>query len=140
MISYSFIYSSVLESEEKMLSDLATLLNENQILNPERYGFMLVVSEAFTNALLHGNQLIPSKNIYLHVEINKNQLSADIIDEGELGLKQIKAKKPSILNEPNGRGVDLIRHYATDATFTEAENGGTKVTVNMKIKLEKITY
>ena len=140
MASYSFIYSSVLESEEKMLSDLATLLNDNNILNPERYGFMLVVSEAFTNALLHGNQLIPSKNIYLHVDIKKNELSADIIDEGEQGLNQIETKKPSVLNEPNGRGVDLIRHYATEATFSEAENGGTKVSVLIRRKLEKITY
>ena len=140
MASYSFVYASVLDSEDKMLSDLAAILTENKIMNPERYGFMLVISEAFTNALLHGNQLVPSKNIYLHVSIKTNQLSADIIDEGELGLKQIQTKKPSELHGVNGRGVDLINHYATDATFSEAENGGTKVSILMKRKSEKITY
>ncbi len=122
-----------------MLSDLASVLTENMILNPERYGFMLVISEAFTNALLHGNQLNPTKNIYLHVVIKPNQLTADIIDEGELGLQQIQTKKPSELYAANGRGVDLIRHYSTSASFSEAENGGTKVSIVLERKLEKIT-
>ncbi len=140
MTTYSFIYPSVLDSEERMLGDLASILTENNIVNPERYEFMLVISEAFTNALLHGNQLNPHKKIYLQVTINKKQLIADIIDEGELGLKEIQTKKPSELYGTNGRGIDLIRHYANHSGFTEAENGGTKVSIVMERKLEKITY
>lgn len=139
MVSYSFIYQSVIDSEEKMLSDLAAVLTENNIINPERYRFMLIISEAFTNALLHGNQLNPNKNIYLHIDININQLFADIIDEGELGLEQIQAKKPSELYRSSGRGVDLIRHYSTEVTFSEADNGGTKVSIVKDRELEKIT-
>ena len=138
MATYNFTYAAVLDSEEKMLSDLAAILAEQLITNPLRYEFMLVISEAFTNALLHGNKLNPDKNIYLMVDINTNRLSADIIDEGESGLKQIQTKKPSELYNENGRGVDLINHYSTFAEFGVTENGGTKVSVSIERKLEKI--
>ncbi len=139
MATYIFTYASVLESEESMLSDLAKVLSENSIVNSERNDFMLIISEAFTNALLHGNQMNPNKNIYLHIDIKSNQLSADIIDEGELGLREIQSKKPSELYGTNGRGVDLIRHYSSHVDFTEAENGGTKVSMVLDRKLEKVT-
>lgn len=139
MANYSYTYISTLESEEKMLSDLAAILTQHQVQNPERYAFMLIVSEAFTNALLHGNQMNSKKKIYLNVDVNSKQLSADITDEGEAGLKHIEAKKPSQLEEPNGRGVDLIRLYASSAEFSETENGGTKVSIVVERKLEKVT-
>ena len=139
MAVYEYKYQSVLESEDKMLSDLAAILTKHDIQNPERYGFMLAVSEAFTNALLHGNVLNPNKTISLFIEIKPNRLSADIIDEGKGGIDKIERKKPSDLYDVGGRGVDLIRHYAGKVEFKEEKHGGVKVTVIFEIEKEKIT-
>ena len=138
MAIYKFTYKTTLSSEDKMLSDLAAILTQNNVQNPQRYEFMLVVSEAFTNALLHGNQMNPEKKIYMIVDVNSTQLSADIIDEGEQGIKPIETKKPSKLEEPNGRGVDLIRLYTSSVDFSETESGGTKVSMVLERKLEKV--
>lgn len=139
MAVHHYTYFSVLEAEDQMLSDLAALLAQHGIQNPQKYSFMLSVSEAFTNALMHGNNLDPSKKIKLSIEIKPNQLYADITDEGCGGLERIAHKKHSEVYDEGGRGVDLIRHYATSVEFNEAVTGGITVTVIIDREQEQIT-
>lgn len=138
MAVYELEYPSRIETEDKMLSDLAALLTKHDVHNPERYGFMLTISEAFTNALLHGNNLDPDKKVRISIDIKPNKIIADIIDEGKGGLDKIKHKKPSVLMGEGGRGVDLMNHYAGKVEFTEDLNGGVKVTVTFERDKEKI--
>ncbi|KAA3637686.1 MAG: ATP-binding protein [Calditrichaeota bacterium] len=139
MSVYKYEYLSVIESEDKMLSNLAHVLTKEGVENPERYGFMLAISEAFTNALLHGNRLDPTKKIWINLEIKSNSLKADIIDEGKGGIDQINKRKPSKLLDTNGRGVDLIEYYAAEYDISEYKNGGVKVSVTFDRDKETIS-
>ena len=129
MPAYEFTYPSTVVSEDKMLDELATVLQANGIPENMRNWFMLAVSEAFTNALVHGNKRNPRNTIKLVLFINNSLLAADIIDEGQGGLAKIKRRQPPTVLSEGGRGVDLMRHYASAVRFTETESGGLKVSL-----------
>ena len=129
MPTYEFTYPSTVASEDKMLDELATVLQANGIPEDMQNWFMLAVSEAFTNALVHGNKRNPRKTIKLALFINNSLLAADIIDEGQGGLTKIKRRKPPTMLSEGGRGVDLMRHYASAVGFTQTESGGLKVSL-----------
>ncbi len=133
MPRYAFDYPSRSDSEARAMDDLFGLLEEHQIPHELRQHFALAVSEAFTNALVHGNRRQAEKIIHLEVEINDDLLSADITDEGSGGLDRIANRSTAGLLAEGGRGIDLIRHY-TDASFSETPNGGLRVTIVMNRK------
>ena len=129
MVRLDRTYPSVLESAEQLHVELVDVLDSEQVPPDMKQCFLLAVSEAATNAIIHGNRRDPHKKIYLSVLVNESFLLADITDEGTDGLAKVSRRKvPDILSE-NGRGVDLIKHYADAVTFEEAANGGLKVSI-----------
>jgi serine/threonine-protein kinase RsbW len=138
MARYDIKYKTIISSQNKMMADLDQILDENQIVNPIRNHFKIAVSEAFTNALIHGNKLEANKIILVAININEFELSADIIDEGQDGLENIKNKKPATLVSESGRGVDLIKHFASQIEFKEIITGGLKVSIKFDRKERKI--
>ncbi len=132
MAVYELIYPSVLDSEEPMLENLQVLLYEHGVCDRDTRDFMLAVSEAFTNALLHGNRCRPNKEIKVLININHKVLCADVIDQGRGGEDKVKQKRPSSLLSEGGRGVDLMRYCATDVRFVEDEKGGLKVSIRLE--------
>ncbi len=131
MAEYRFAYQSVSESEEIMLDDLEAVLRKHQIEASLHHRFVLAVSEAFTNALVHGNAYDPKKEIRMRLEVNEFEVTADISDEGRDGLARVGRKKPPALLAEGGRGIDLIRHYASRVEFSETDSGGLNVTIGM---------
>jgi len=128
---FHFSYPSVMESEERMMDDIYAVLRENNITGRLRYRFLLTVSEAFTNALVHGNEYDPEKEIKIHLIINENQLCADITDQGRGGLKKVKDKKPNTLLSTGGRGIDLMKNYSNRVKFIEENKGGLTVSISI---------
>ncbi len=112
-----------------MLDEVATILQANGISEHRQNSFMLAVSEAFSNALIHGNERNPLKTIKLVLFINNDLLTADIIDEGRGGLAKITRRPPPTALSEGGRGVDLMRHYASAVRFSETDDGGLKVSL-----------
>ena len=131
----TFQYQSNPESSEQMLDDLNDLLDIREISPQEKYSFLLAISEAFTNAIIHGNRCNPEKSVKLTVSVNENELSADIEDEGQGGLKKINKRQPSEPFAEGGRGIDLLEHYATAVGYAESSAGG--VTVSIKVLRQK---
>ncbi len=129
MATYQYEYPSVLASEEKMLTDIELVLSRHDVAGRAARAFTLAVSEAFTNALTHGNGLDPEKTVTVRLTINKTDLIADIIDQGQDALRRIADRKPAQLMSEGGRGVDLIRHYSDSAEFTETDTGGLHVSI-----------
>lgn len=111
------------------MDDLAAVIAECSIESTLGRALTLAVSEASTNALIHGNQLDPAKSIKFRVAVNDRQVAADIIDQGKQGVRQIEARGQSSVLDEGGRGVDLIRHYADLVSFTETSHGGLKVSI-----------
>ncbi len=132
MAAYELTYPSILESEELMLDKLQALLEEHGVCDRERRDFMLAVSEAFTNALLHGNHCRPNKKIKVLIDINREVLCADVIDQGRGGADRVRKKPPSSLLSEGGRGIDLMCAYATDVRFVEDDKGDLTVSIRLE--------
>lgn len=100
----------------------------------DTYGnIMLALSEAVTNAIIHGNQQDESKKVQINAQHKDSKLVVSIKDEGD-GFDP--ATLPDPLQDENllkegGRGVYLIEQYSDDVTYSE---GGTKITIEFMLE------
>ena len=129
MPSYLFQYPSTGGAHDRALDDLFRSLTECGIGGDLKHAISVSVSEAFTNAVVHGNRANSAKLVILRLEVNDRQITADIVDQGMGGLKRIESRRPSRELDEGGRGVDLIRHYADSCQFKETDDGGLQVTI-----------
>ena len=119
-----FVYCSNLAAEGKMFTDLEVAFRRFQIEGRLVNDIKLCISEAFSNALIHGNNLDPSKRVILTLSVNAKEVRADIEDEGQGASGKIQSRqKPSVVDE-NGRGVDLIQRYASRVIMDKSASGG----------------
>lgn len=132
-------YPSTPESVGVMLDDLTAVLSAAQVDQGLIRRMLLAVSEAFTNALIHGNNLQPHKLISVRLVVNETQVVADISDTGKGGLQRIENKGPVTPESESGRGIDLIRHFASSTNFRETTAGGLQVTLTF-MRLNKNTF
>ncbi|MEW5797085.1 MAG: ATP-binding protein [Candidatus Zixiibacteriota bacterium] len=130
MPSYTFAYPSTREANDRMLDDLRRKLGEDRVDPDLINGISLTVSEAFTNAVMHGNREDRTKKVTLLLQVNECEIIADIIDEGSGGLERINSRRPPAVYDEGGRGIDLIRYYADGCRFSETADGGLRVTVH----------
>ena len=114
-----------LQSSYEALELLEGLLNELQVVlnfDDDFYArLMLSVSEAATNAIVHGNKLNPSKKVTIVVEANTHTLAFTIKDEGD-GFNPDNIPNPleeEHLLIPSGRGVFLIKEYADELEYQD---------------------
>jgi serine/threonine-protein kinase RsbW len=119
-----FLYNSSLESENKMYDDVRKFLSDGGIGGIMLFKVLLAVSEAFTNALVHGNSLNPKKVIELSLEVNDRLVKADIIDEGAGEIDDLISRKPPDQLQEGGRGVDLMEHIADDFNASKHKKTG----------------
>ena len=127
-------YPSVLTSEVEMSNRLEEVLTANHVSGDERKALVLAVSEAFTNALIHGNKFDAKKTIKIVLDINENELRADIIDQGKDGLNKVNKPRRTDILAVGGRGIRLIEHYATDVQFEQTGDGGIKISILIERK------
>ena len=103
---------------EKLIDDIKT---EYQI-HEECYGNMLVaVTEAVNNAMQHGNKYDPAKMVNITYEVDADQISFTISDQGS-GFDYLNLPDPTDpenLEKPAGRGVFLMKHLADQIIFSE---------------------
>ena len=137
MPEYNLTYRSVDESESLALDNLADILAENEVDEETTHRVMLSISEAYTNAYVHGNQKNPELAIKIRLTMNENQIHADITDEGKGGLERIGQIQPPGPLAEGGRGVALIRHYADEVTFGESDTGGLRVSVLIRREVKQ---
>lgn len=139
MTDFRFIYPSLPEMADQALDDLLQVLGEYSVEEDLVRGLSLTVSEAFTNAAIHGNCGSPDRKVHMILHVRENEVVADIIDHGKGGMEQIDSRKPATEMDEGGRGVDLIRHYADSSHFAETEDGGLKVSIVFSRKRQKTT-
>lgn len=95
---------------------------------------MLTLSEAVNNAIIHGNNGNPEKEVVVLSTLDEENrvLTISVEDEGEgFDPEEIPdpLKEENLLNE-GGRGVYLIKQYADDLQFSK---GGSKATITFEL-------
>ncbi len=101
-------------------------------VDEDNYGNVLIaVTEAFNNAVVHGNGNDASKKVHVKVGHTENELCFTLQDEGT-GFDFDNVADPTApenIEKENGRGIYLMRHLADGVEF---ENEGREVCVVFK--------
>ncbi len=93
------------------------------------YGNVLIaVTEAFNNAVIHGNKYKINSNVFIKVLEGDCNFVFQIDDEGNgFDFDNLPdPTQPENLEKENGRGVFLMKSLAEDVVF---ENNGTRVKI-----------
>lgn len=103
---------------ERLIDDLRTEFD----IHEDVYGNMLVaVTEAVNNAIFHGNQSDPAKEVSIKYALADDKMSFTIKDEG-LGFDYYNLPDPTApenLEKPTGRGIFLMKNLADQLIFAE---------------------
>ena len=92
-----------------------------------------IVSEAVSNAIIHGYRLDASKEVTIKATIEKDTLSLVISDYG-VGIENIElALKPSYTTRPDleraGMGLTIVQSLCDEFAIRSVIGMGTKITV-----------
>ncbi len=102
-------------------------------LSDEVYGNVLVATmEATNNAIIHGNNSDPSKNVKIEMLMDRKELMVHIEDQGH-GFDYATVPDPTApenLEKINGRGIFLMERLSDEILYLE---NGRIVVLKFKI-------
>lgn len=103
---------------EKAIDELSIELD----LSDEVYGNVLVATmEATNNAIIHGNNSDPGKNVKIEIHMDQSQLKVHIEDQGG-GFDFASIPDPTApenLEKINGRGIFLMERLSDEILYLE---------------------
>lgn len=117
---------------------LLNLLRLHHFDEADLYAVRLALEEVFVNAIKHGNKCDPHKQIHIHYRVDPDGFYIHVRDEGS-GFSPDNIPDPrrcEHLEEPNGRGLLLIKHYMNEVYYLE--NGSVVVMCKRKQPSEKV--
>jgi serine/threonine-protein kinase RsbW len=125
-----FSLSSTMESVGEVEAAAEKLASEAGFEEEERFRIAMAVREAAVNAVLHGNDYDPKKQVRASFENTGKSLIITIADEGE-GLDPESIPDPLApenLMRGTGRGIFLIRSFMDEVHFRQL-HPGTELTL-----------
>lgn len=139
------VLASLPENIHKVEKFVEDICDEYNINNTYFGNILIVLTEAFGNAVTHGNGNDPDKQIQVIFEQKPEGLSFTVKDEGT-GFDITKIPDPTDLNtdpeEAKGRGIFLIKSLADEIKYSD--NGSTveilfKISsINSEMALDRI--
>lgn len=97
-------------------------------------GLLLAVTEATTNAIIHGNKNDRNKSVYINVTLENKVLTISIKDEG-VGFDPAIVPDPTHpdnLLKDSGRGLYLMRVYMDELHYNQTPTG-TETILKLRI-------
>ena len=90
----------------------------------DTFAIKLALEEGLVNAIKHGNKYDKAKTVRVVSEINENEASFTITDEGP-GFQINEVPDPTAdenLERPCGRGLMLIRAFMDEVSYNDTGN------------------
>jgi stage II sporulation protein AB (anti-sigma F factor) len=103
-----------------------------------------VVSEAVTNAIIHGYDNAPNEMISISVEIIDEQVTITVEDTGagiadlELARQPLFTSKPEL--ERSGMGFTIMENFMDEIEIVSGVGKGTTVKMTKRIESKKALY
>lgn len=128
-------YNSILSNRSLVVKEIINKINESGLQTEiNDYELNLVLDEAITNAMEHGNNWDPKKDVNVNVCANNDYLCVNICDQGD-GFSVSKIVKEKNLNENmldlRGRGIKILSKLIEPVWSSKGSE------VSLKIKLKK---
>lgn len=113
---HSASYPTQRGSRNRIIEDIISKIGKNGInLTLSKDELYLVIDEALTNAMEHGNGWNPDKKVGVRVNCNEEHLNILIADEGPgFNSENAGSSNAAIKNlKPRGRGIYIIKQFCT---------------------------
>jgi serine/threonine-protein kinase RsbW len=95
----------------------------------------LAMREALANAIKHGNQQNPAKQVHVDLMVEDEDLVIRVEDEG-VGFDPDRVRDPlapeNLLNR-NGRGILFMHKFMDNIEYGSNSGGGTVVTLRRRV-------
>lgn len=98
---------------------IADALQTNGYTEHDTFAIKLALEEALVNAIKHGNQLDPDKQVFVVFNVTAERFDIRITDEGA-GFNPEDVPDPTAienLERPCGRGLLLMRGFMTEVEY-----------------------
>lgn len=115
---------SVTSATSQAIDPLLAHLQTEGWTDHDIFGVHLAVEEALVNAIKHGNRECEAKLVRIQYRSKRDCVQIEITDEGE-GFEPQNVSDPTSpehLEEPNGRGLLLMRSFMTRVEFNAVGN------------------
>ncbi|MFG6148630.1 anti-sigma F factor [Halobacillus sp. B23F22_1] len=134
-------FSSISQNESLARVAVASFISP---LNPtvdELTDIKTVVSEAVTNAIIHGYEENEEEKVILECSIDQSQIEIIIEDFGK-GIEDIEvAREPLFTSKPewerSGMGFTIMENFMDQVDVQSKENKGTKITLSKQLTSTK---
>ena len=112
------------ETGQIVVEEVLQVLEDFKWPRHQVFGIHLAMGEAMANAIKHGNQADPQKQVHVQSKISENLLRIQITDEGP-GFDPATLPDPTApenLEATAGRGIMVMRNYMDRVEFSEKGN------------------
>jgi len=112
---------------------ICSMLEENGFPPRDVFGVRLALEEALVNAIKHGNQMDPNKNVRVWWRLDAEHVRVVISDEG-VGFDVTDVPDPTDdenLDKPGGRGIMLMRAFMS---VVEYNDRGNQLTLEKRVE------
>lgn len=124
-ITCSMVVASTLLASEGVCHLIMSILEDSGFGKEDVFAVHLALQEAFINAVRHGNQMDPDKEVKIEYLVDSEKFEISVTDEGD-GFDPEAVPDPRCgenLYKPNGRGLLLMRAYMDVIEYNEKGNG-----------------
>ena len=134
-------YSAISENESLARVIVASFAAKLDPTVDELVDIKTAVSEAVTNAIIHGYEEDSSKFVFLRCEIEGNTIKIIVEDEG-YGIENVeKAMEPLYTSKPeldrSGMGFTVMKSFMDDVEVSSVKDNGTRIEMTKKINVPK---
>ena len=113
-------YTQAKQAEDKLVAEAAACDYDEDTI----FALRLSLEEALSNAIRHGNKGDKNKKVCLRYQISAELIDIYVEDEGE-GFDPLCIPDPTArenLENPNGRGIMLMRAYMNQVEYNRRGN------------------
>lgn len=125
-------FSATLENIDAV-DDLFAKYIESLGVDIDIFGVRILVRESLLNAVAHGSNTDPDKDVHFTAETDNDGITLTVRDSGQGFLWKDKVNIPDDFSE-NGRGLALMNIYSDDMSYNEK---GNELMLRKYYKVEK---
>ena len=119
-----YTFPSDMGTAHSLIEEVLEVVRTNQWNEKDIFALELVLEETLTNAVKHGNHSDLSKQVRFDCKLSQGKIYVRVEDEGT-GFDPhslMDPREPENLMSTSGRGVLLIRHFASSVQWNEHGN------------------